>query len=385
MDRGRTGGRPSATNRLAGIKLSLAGLALLGAVGCDHRMSLDEFLRMQQAVGPAPTTRPTTQPSAKSAIKKIDIDKLLGPFKVGPSDVLAVTVIGTGGEGEIGTVQARVRRDGTIELPLAGVIKVADLELEDVEKAVEKQYEAKVYRTATVHVQVMTPHSFGILVTGAVTTPGIVHVRRNERNMLFAIVGAGGVSSLASGRVMLRRLRDPNEEIALDLRDPEDVATALALAPLDDGDMVAVEAAKPNTVFVGGLVNAPSPQAYPPGTRTTVLQAIAAAAGLRTDVIPREATLIRRMPSGRDVHVKLDLDRLATGKDPNILLAAGDILWVPHTVETRIQEWISQNIYFRAGATVNAGLRYQFLHTKDIYTGIDRPASTSVLIGGGGQ
>ena len=373
MDRGKTNGRPSATNRLAGITLSLAHLALLGAVGCDHRISLDEFLRMQQAVGP----EPTTQPAPRGQVKKIEIDKLLGPFKVGPSDVL-----GTGGEGEIGTVQARVRRDGTIELPLAGVIKVADLELEDVEKAVEKQYEAKVYRTATVHVQVMIPHSFGILVTGAVTTPGMVHVRRNERNMLFAIVGAGGVSSLASGRVMLRRLRDPNEEMTLDLRDPEDVATALALAPLDDGDMVAVEAAKPNTVFVGGLVNAPSPQAYPPGTNVTVLQALAAAAGLRTDILPREATLIHRMPDGKDVHVRLDLNRMATGKDPNILLAAGDILWVPHTVETRIQEWISQNIYLRGG--VNAGVRYNFIHTKDILTGREGGEGTSLLIGGGG-
>jgi len=373
MDRGKTGGRSSATSRLAGITLSLAHLALLGAVGCDHRISLDEFLRMQQAVGP----EPTTQPAPRGQVKKIEIDKHLGPYKVGPSDVLAVTVIGTGGEGEIGTVQARVRRDGTIELPLAGVIKVADLELEDVEKAVEKQYEAKVYRTATVHVQVMIPHSFGILVTGAVTTPGMVHVRRNERNMLFAIVGAGGVSSLASGRVMLRRLRDPNEEMTLDLRDPEDVATALALAPLDDGDMVAVEAAKPNTVFVGGLVNAPSPQAYPPGTNVTVLQALAAAAGLRTDILPREATLIHRMPDGKDVHVRLDLNRMATGKDPNILLAAGDILWVPHTIETRIQEWISQNIYFRAGA--NAMMRLNLIHTRDFTTWEGRDTGTSFL------
>jgi len=366
------------SSRFAPYRIPLGLLVPLVMAGCEHRISLDEFLEMQSGLERPPTTQP-----AKKAIVKIDIDKHLGPYKVGPSDVLAVTVIGTGGEGEIGTVQARVRRDGTIELPLAGVIKVAELELEDVEKAVEKEYEAKVYRAATVHVEVLTPHSFGILVTGAVTTPGIVHVRRNERNLLFAIVGAGGVSSLASGRVRLRRLRDPNEATTLDLRDPEDVATALALPPLDDGDMVAVEAAKPNTVFVGGLVNAPSPQSYPPGTHVTVLQALAAAAGLRTDVLPREATLIHRMPDGKDVHVKLDLNRLATGKDPNILLAAGDILWVPHTIETRIQEWISQNIYMRAG--VNAALRYNFIHTKDIYTGIDRGGGgTSVLIGGGG-
>ena len=145
--------------------------------------------------------------------------------------------------------------------------------------------------------------------------------------------------------------------------------------------MVAVEAANPNTVFVGGLVMAPSPQAYPPGTQVSVLQALAAAGGLRTDVIPREATLIRHMPNGKDVHVKLDLNRLGTGKDPNIQLAAGDILWVPHTIETRVQEWISRNIYFRAGADVRA--TYNVIGTKDFLHGYrGGQQGTSLLIGG---
>ena len=71
------------------------------------------------------------------------------------------------------------------------------------------------------------------------------------------------------------------------------------------------------------------------------------------DVTPKEATLIRRMPDGKDVHVKLDLDRITTGKDPNIKLAAGDILWVPDTIATRVQDWINRNIYFRAGMSAN--------------------------------
>ncbi|MGB2819595.1 MAG: polysaccharide biosynthesis/export family protein [Phycisphaerae bacterium] len=359
-------------------KACLGALVLLGMMGCEHRISLDEFLKMEAELGRAPTT----QPSAKRAVKKIDIDKYLGPFQIGPSDVLGVTVIGSGGEAEIGTVRARVHRDGKIELPLVGGIKVADMELEDAEQAIKKKYEADVYQKATVHVDVLTPHTFDVLVTGAVAAPGLVPVRRNERNLLFAIVGAGGASDMASGRVTLRRLRDPEKKVTLDLRDPEAVTTALALPPLEDGDMVGVEAAKPNTVFVGGLVNVPSPQSYPPGVRVTVLQAIAGAAGLRTDVLPREGTLIRRMPNGRDVHVKLDLNRLANGKDPNILLAAGDILWVPHTLETYAQEWISRNIYLRGG--VNAGLRYNFIHSKDIYTGRDDGTGTSLLIGGEG-
>ena len=149
--------------------------------------------------------------------------------------------------------------------------------------------------------------------------------------------------------------------------------------------MVTVEAAKPNTVFVGGLVMSSRPQDYPPGVRITVLQAIAASGGLRTDVLPTEATLIRRMADGHDVHVKLDLDQITAGKEPNIALAAGDILWVPHTAATRIEEWVSRNIYFRAGAST--ALDVNFIHTKDPITGVTSGANNILVSpgrGGGG-
>jgi hypothetical protein len=108
----------------------------------------------------------------------------------------------------------------------------------------------------------------------------------------------------------------------------------------------------------------------------TVLQAIAAAGGLRTDVTPREATLIRRLPDGNDVHVRLNLDGMSRGNDPNLVLAAGDILWVPHTAETLVQDWVNRNIFVRAGVSVNYNV-----------TGIEflnRHAQQSGRFGGGG-
>jgi protein involved in polysaccharide export with SLBB domain len=282
-------------------------------------------------------------------------------------------------------MQARVRRDGTVELPLVGAVKVGDMELEDAEEAIKKAYLGKVYQEATAHVDVLTADTAGVLVTGAVGTPGLARLRRNERNLLFAIVTAGGVSNSASGRVTLCRLQDPDKKKeTLDLRDPRIMTDALAMPPLQEGDMVSVEAAKPNTVFVGGLVTSSRPQDYPPGVRITVLQALAAAGGLRTDITPTEATLIRRMPDGRDVQVKLDLDRLTTGKDPNIDLAAGDILWVPYTIANRIEEWVSKNIYFRAGGSTTFDMN--FIHTKDPITGVTSGSNNAVLVspGGGG-
>ena len=333
---------------LTAIGLWLSASFALGVGGCakpDHRMSLSDFLDVQQA-------RLAERQEAIEPEVTVDLEQQLGPYKVGPGDVLMVTLAGTDGTGVIASVQTRIDRNGEIDLPIVGAVQVADKELEDAEDAIRQAYVPAVYKEAVCHIELAAVDTTNVLVVGAVTTPGLVPLRRTERNMLFAIVGAGGISEIASGQATLHRIRTPTDEVTLDLTDPIQLRDALALKPLEHGDIVYVHAAQPNTVFVGGLVNRPAPQSYPPGTDITVLQALAAAGGLRTDVVPKEGTLIRRMPNGEDLHVKLDLNRLARGDDPNVMLAAGDILWVPDTLETRIQDFINRNLFLRGGVSV---------------------------------
>jgi protein involved in polysaccharide export with SLBB domain len=326
----------------------------VSVAGCsEHRVSLAEFqelqARMREAAAPAESATDT------EAVRAL-VDSQLTSYKLGPSDVLEVTVTGADPVPLLTDVRARVNRDGEINLPVIGTVKVMEMELEDAEAAIHEACVPSVLRDASVYVELITESTTEVLVVGAVSLPGLVPLRRTERDMLHAIVGAGGVSELASGQATLRRIRRSREEVTLDLTDPEGIKAALALNPLERGDVVTVHAATPNMVFVGGLVNVPRPQQYPPGVEMTVLQAIAAAGGLRTDLTPREATLIRRLPDGSDAQVKLDLNRIATGKDENVLLAAGDVLWVPYTLETRIQDFINRNFFLRAGVSVNYSL-----------------------------
>jgi len=321
-------------------------IAAFTSNGCqkDHRISTDQFLAMQQASKQAEVEKVESLPPPQ-------VDQHLGPYAVGPGDILRVTLTSAQANTLL-PLQVRVDRNGTVELPVVGAIAVGGKELEDIEDVIRAAYVPRVYGETVVLVELVTPETTNVLVVGAVTAPGFVPLRRTERNMLYAIVGAGGVSVEASGRAVLRRVRYPGETASYDLTNPIEVNEALALAPLEAGDIVSVEAATPNTVFVGGLVNRAAPQIYPPGTQVTALQAIAGAYGLRTDVTPTEGTLIRHMPDGSDVHVKLDLDRMARGESPNVALTAGDILWVPETWETKVQDFINKNIFMRAGISV---------------------------------
>ncbi len=337
------------TTSLARCAMALGLIGVL-PVGCsDHRISLAKFMEIQNR---APAEAPAPTYEELHTISEL-IDRQLGPERVGPEDVLLISFTSMEAVALLEPLTVRVDRNGEIDLPLVGAVQVGGLELEDVDDLVRKAYVPSVFRDAVVYVGLVVPKVTNVVVRGAVAAPGLVPLRRTERNLLFAVMAAGGAAELASGEVTLQRVRRASESVRLNLRDPKDLQAALSLDPLEDGDIVTVHAATPNTIFVGGLVTAPRSQTFTSGVKMNVLQVLAAAGGLRTDISPKEGTLIRRMPDGKDLHVKLNLDRIASGRDPNILLAAGDILWVPYTWATRIQEFISRNVFLSARASVN--------------------------------
>lgn len=360
MDGGKTTPKPRIPRSTALARVGLVAGTLLLAVGCaEHRIALNEFLELQQAVAQPPSEEPVD----------VDVDRYLGPYRVGQGDVLEIALMGGDTLGALNQLRARVDRDGEVDLPIVGAVKVAGMELEDVEDAICRAYSPAVFKEAVCHVALASVATTNVLVVGAVIQPGLVPLRQTERDMLHAVVGAGGATELASGKATLHRIRHAGEGVTLDLTKPVELVLALALDSLEDGDIVYVHAAQPNTIFVGGLVNRPGPQEYPVGTQISVLQALAAAHGVRTDVFPKYGTLVRRGSNGQDFHVKLDLDRLATGNDPNIQLAAGDILWVPETLETKVQDFLNRNIFLRAGVSVTYNVSgIEFLNRRNMQT-----------------
>jgi polysaccharide export outer membrane protein len=330
--------------------LSLGAAVLLGSMGCEDKLNtitFEQFTELQREMAP-PEPGP---PPADLDTGELRVDRNFPPYQAGRDDVLFV--IFTRLELDLPPeVRVLVHSDGTVDLPVVGKVAVEGLTLEQIEDAIHQAYVPSVVRDLSVHATVETYQTTRVMVVGAVLTPGGVSLPRYQRNMLYAVLAAGGVTSEASGQATLERIRRPAEKVTIDLTDPVELEAALALDPLEDGDIIRVEAAFPNTIFVGGLVNAPAAQIYPPGVHVNFLQAIASAGGLRTDVTPKRGLLVRRMPDGRDVRVELDLKRIQRGEDQNFMLAAGDIVWVPETFETDLQDFINRNFFFRAGVSV---------------------------------
>ena len=351
----RSLGRPNFL--VSGGSTALASLLLILCVlvsGCaDSRISIDA-LRDHEAKARAIEPRQIdTQQLSLTEIKE---------YTVGKGDVLALDLLGLQSEYSLDEVLARVHDDGTITLPLVGKVQVAGFELGHVEEVIRKAYIPDYVKNLAVYVEVANANMTTVVVVGAAAQPGVVTLLRNELNVLYALARSGGFGPGSSGRVQLRPIRSDRELLSFDLTDINDLRRALLAPPLESGDLIFVEASEPPAVYVTGLVNSAGPVAIPENGSLSVLRAIAATGGIREYMKVKEATLIRRLTNGEQVHVKLELGEMLAGKVEDVELQAGDILSIAHTPATFIQDWFIRNVIF--GPT-SIGVRYDPLAQRN--------------------
>mgnify|MGYP005854990347 CR=1 FL=1 len=348
----RWGARRGAALRRCGVPLALLGL-VLSACARDVRISRVELEQMEHEILAAPPV--LVEPAAEQELALTDFR----PYTIKVGDVLAIRMVGLGtseADRYAPTVlQLRVHKDGTIALPIVGGVRVEGLDLADAEQALIAAHVPNIVKELSVYIEPVAPETTTVLVLGAAARPGLTPLRFNERNVLYALAAAGGFGMDGSGRVRLRPVRTDREERVYDLTDVNDVRRAMLAPPLESGDVLEVEGSDVNAVYVNGLVNAPGAVPVPPAASTTVLRAIAASGGLRDYLTVKEATLVRTLADGREVHVKLDVGEMLAGRTPDMALRPGDILRVPHTADTMFQEWFVRNVMV---GPFSVGVRY---------------------------
>jgi polysaccharide biosynthesis/export protein len=313
-------------------------LLLAVSTGCakKERITMTELDVLQQELAAAPSV-----PVAPPELALTDYQ----PYRVQPGDVLDVRLIGLGVDRYAPVVLTlRVYEDGTIVMPAVGPVPVAGRDLGAVEQAIRAAHVPEIVKDLAVFVAPARTESSTVLVLGAAGEPGIVKLAENERNPIYALSAAGGFTELGSGRIRVKPIRPDRPAQTYDLGDINDVRRAMLAPPLESGDVVEVEAAPRAAVYIVGLVNLPGAIPIPPRSSLSILRAIASAGGLQPYLTISEAVLVRRLGDGRQVQVKVDLGAIAAGSAPDVELRAGDILQVPHTLDTLVQEWFIKNV-----------------------------------------
>jgi polysaccharide biosynthesis/export protein len=225
----------------------------------------------------------------------------------------------------------RVQGDGTISLPLLGVVKVAGLTSPGLEARLRDLLEARFLLNPEVAVEVKEHRSSQVSVIGAVAKPGTYQMI-GPRTVMQMISEAGGLSKeYGPDIVILRKAASGTERLEVDLDElitrgnPEVNIAVLA------GDIINVPIDRPVYVYVDGAVKNPGQIEGKLSRPVTVLQAVARAGGLTERANLRGAHVLRKNADGTQKQIAVDLKDIRKGKADDLVLEEGDVVVIPET------------------------------------------------------
>jgi len=238
---------------------------------------------------------------------------------IGPGDLLAITVFDTPELSE----RVRVDSEGRITLPLVGELMVQGTTANALEKVIRsKLMNGSFVKDPQVSVFIAEYAGQMAYVTGEVSRPGAYPLLRSHR-LLDLISVAGGLTSRAGNTVNIVRGDDPAQHVQVDLTEKDASRSNPEILP---GDSISV--AQTGIVYVLGDVNRPGGFMLDRRTTLSVVQAVALAEGTKASASPSKAVLIRTV-DGKRQQIPLNLKMVLKSQSPDLLLAAGDIVYVP--------------------------------------------------------
>jgi polysaccharide export outer membrane protein len=253
---------------------------------------------------------------------------LRSDYVIGKEDLLELGVF----EQPDLTRTVRVSGDGTISLPLLGVVQLAGLSTKQAEEKLRDLLSDKYLTDPQVWVFVKEAKSRKVSVVGAVEKPGSIEML-GDRTLLEAISEAGGLTHQAGNDLYVLRPDASGAATRIDI-DLDDLmingnpVLNIALVP---GDVINIPIDRVLHVYVDGAVRKPGEVEYKASRPLNLLQAIAAAGGLSERASQKGIVVIRTKTGGVQDMIKVDLKAVRKGKQDNFELQNGDSIYVPET------------------------------------------------------
>jgi len=277
-------------------------------------------------------------------------------YRIGPGDVLEVSVFEWLVRGQTHTLAVRVAQSGAITLPAIGVLDVANLPVDKVQTLVETRLkEQGILQEPIVSVVIKEYRSRRVAVVGAVREPGEYALRQNAIRLLATLSLAGGVTDKAGQIVNVIRSEeradqpkeggDPSDEakkrvLTLDLAEIMEQGNMELNVMLEGGEVIHVPEA--SRFYVVGYVQ--KPDGFPLTRPTTVLGGIAMAGGLKEKEASPTACVLKRRTAESEVMIPLNLVHISRGQKPNLYLMPEDVIDVRQTTLRQSYLWVYDTI-----------------------------------------
>ena len=105
---------------------------------------------------------------------------------------------------------------------------------------------------------------------------------------------------------------------------------------------------------VMGLVNKPDAYDYPPDVQYNLMEALAFAGGLDMVADPRYVKVFRQDAEGQVLQATFGVGDKALTEAYQVAIKPGDVIYVDHTMRTRMNKFLADVFHITVGANVNA-------------------------------
>jgi polysaccharide export outer membrane protein len=259
-------------------------------------------------------------------------------YVLGPNDTIKIEVVEL--EEQSGKTY-RVDSDGSVNVPLAGRVRVGGLTLSAAEMAITNALQKQI-NDPHVSLTLAEIHSQPVSVLGEVNQPG-VHQIEGRRTLYDVLALAGGLKADAGyqikitrraecGRIPLPQAKEDSiNQVSTAEIDSTKVQKADAGENIDlcANDIVSVPRAE--MVYVVGDVRKPGGIALRQNDTISILEALSAAEGLSPTAAPKNARILRPgSEAGKRVEIPIDLSKVFNAKGEDIALRPDDVLFVPN-------------------------------------------------------
>lgn len=285
----------------------------------------------QETQSPAPA-RTVKLPQGKVDIEPANVDPSLffatpagsSDYQLGPEDLIDLKV------SELAELNLtlRVSGDGSITLPYIGVIHVTGLSASQVADRITQLLGEQYVRDPHVSVFLREFNSQKVSVIGAVQTPG-TYTLAGPRTIIQVIAQAGGLRPESGRSILIFRQTADGRSARLTISKEELLVKGNPAwnISLRAGDVINIPIDQVISVSVFGAVATPGVYALNANTDGTLLKAIARAGGLKR-ASKGKLQIKRKGPDGNETMLNVDLGKVLSGDEPDIVLQDGDLIIV---------------------------------------------------------
>ena len=297
---------------------------------------------------------------ARFPLSSVEAGANLPPRPISVGDLLSISVYGAP---ELSRT-ARVNEEGVIRLAmLKSPIEARGIPPAELEQRVSTALEgAGILVDPSVVITIAEYATRPIRVAGAVRHP-LTFDATGPISLLEALTRAEGLSAEAGADILVTRAvtrvvhlpgpDDPPVTRRIAVKDLIEKADPAANVVLEGGEEVRVPEA--GRVFVVGNVKRPG--AFPVGDEgagTSVLKILAMAEGLAP--FAAKLAYVYRPADGAKREIAVSLDRIMHRKTPDVILAAGDIFYIPDNRSGRVTASVIDKVVSFAAGTASGAL-----------------------------